>query len=141
MPVYSMTGYASAQHSTATTAPEGESRTQPVTQLGLEVRSVNSRFLDLTFRLPEDLRQWATELAQRISHASANADGWYLYSLCNLPCKRRRNSLKHNSKCACRFNGAWIVGISATDISGGRDTAACRTACGMAGVCGRLRGR
>ncbi len=64
MPVYSMTGYASAQHSTATTAPEGESRTQPVTQLGLEVRSVNSRFLDLTFRLPEDLRQFEPALRE-----------------------------------------------------------------------------
>lgn len=64
MPVYSMTGYASAQHSTATAAPEGESRTQPVTQLGLEVRSVNSRFLDLTFRLPEDLRQFEPALRE-----------------------------------------------------------------------------
>ena len=59
-----MTGYASAQHSTATAAPEGESRTQPVTQLGLEVRSVNSRFLDLTFRLPEDLRQFEPALRE-----------------------------------------------------------------------------
>jgi len=30
----------------------------PVGQLGLEIRSVNSRFLDLSFRLPEDLRQF-----------------------------------------------------------------------------------
>jgi len=64
MPVYSMTGYASAQHSTAHTAPEGEARNQPVTQLGLEVRSVNSRFLDLTFRLPEDLRQFEPALRE-----------------------------------------------------------------------------
>ncbi|WP_138514526.1 YicC/YloC family endoribonuclease [Rhodoferax bucti] len=64
MPVYSMTGYASAQHSTASNAPEGEARSQPVTQLGLEVRSVNSRFLDLTFRLPEDLRQFEPALRE-----------------------------------------------------------------------------
>jgi uncharacterized protein (TIGR00255 family) len=61
MPVYSMTGYASAQHSTATAPPEPDSRTpiapQPAGQLGLEIRSVNSRFLDLSFRLPEELRQ------------------------------------------------------------------------------------
>lgn len=64
MPVYSMTGYASAQHSTATNAPEGDARSQPVTQLGLEVRSVNSRFLDLTFRLPEELRQFEPALRE-----------------------------------------------------------------------------
>ncbi|MBX9818034.1 MAG: hypothetical protein K2X79_08390, partial [Burkholderiaceae bacterium] len=64
MPVYSMTGYASAQHSTATNATEGEPKNQPTTQLGLEIRSVNSRFLDLTFRLPEDLRQFEPALRE-----------------------------------------------------------------------------
>jgi uncharacterized protein (TIGR00255 family) len=58
MPVYSMTGYASAQHSTATAAAEGEPKSIPAGQLGLEIRSVNSRFLDLSFKLPEDLRQF-----------------------------------------------------------------------------------
>jgi len=57
MPVYSMTGYASAQHSTASTTPDSDTKT-PSGQLGLEIRSVNSRFLDLSFRLPEDLRQF-----------------------------------------------------------------------------------
>ncbi len=57
MPVYSMTGYASAQHSTANTAPESDAKNLPVGQLGMEIRSVNSRFLDLSFKLPEDLRQ------------------------------------------------------------------------------------
>ena len=54
MPIYSMTGYASAQtelptHSTDT-APT------PRQRLGLEIRSVNSRFLDLSFKVPEELR-------------------------------------------------------------------------------------
>jgi len=57
-----MTGYASAQHSTATLSPETEPKNQPPSQLGLEIRSVNSRFLDLTFRLPEDLRQFEPAL-------------------------------------------------------------------------------
>jgi uncharacterized protein (TIGR00255 family) len=57
-----MTGYASAQHSTATTSPETETKNQPAAQLGLEIRSVNSRFLDLAFRLPEDLRQYEPAL-------------------------------------------------------------------------------
>jgi uncharacterized protein (TIGR00255 family) len=64
MPVYSMTGYASAQHSTANSAPETDAKNQPTTQLGLEIRSVNSRFLDLTFRLPEDLRQFEPALRE-----------------------------------------------------------------------------
>lgn len=62
MPVYSMTGYASAQHSTANTATDGEIKNQPVSQLGLEIRSVNSRFLDLSFKLPEDLRPYEPAL-------------------------------------------------------------------------------
>ncbi len=62
MPVYSMTGYASAQHSTANSSPDSETKSQPAGQLGLEIRSVNSRFLDLSFRLPEDLRQFEPAL-------------------------------------------------------------------------------
>ncbi|MBX3588743.1 MAG: YicC family protein [Ramlibacter sp.] len=56
MPVYSMTGYASAQHSAAQTSAGPETRASAAARLGLEIRSVNSRFLDLTFRLPEELR-------------------------------------------------------------------------------------
>jgi uncharacterized protein (TIGR00255 family) len=61
MPVYSMTGYASAQLSTNPPPPDSDSK-GPMAQLGLEIRSVNSRFLDLTFRLPEDLRQFEPAL-------------------------------------------------------------------------------
>jgi len=61
MPVYSMTGYASAQHGTGETAPDADRKT-PSGQLGLEIRSVNSRFLDLSFRLPEDLRAFEPAL-------------------------------------------------------------------------------
>jgi uncharacterized protein (TIGR00255 family) len=57
MPVYSMTGYASAQHSMAQAAPGQDSRPAGHGRLGLEIRSVNSRFLDLSFRLSEELRQ------------------------------------------------------------------------------------
>ena len=64
MPVYSMTGYASAQHSTANSASETELRTAQTSQLGLEIRSVNSRFLDLSFRLPEELRQYEPALRE-----------------------------------------------------------------------------
>ena len=56
MPVYSMTGYASVQHVAPVSGTEPESRNLPSSHLGLEIRSVNSRFLDLSFKLPEELR-------------------------------------------------------------------------------------
>jgi uncharacterized protein (TIGR00255 family) len=59
-----MTGYASAQHSTAHS--EAESRNAAPSQLGLEIRSVNSRFLDLSFRLPEELRQYEPVLREMV---------------------------------------------------------------------------
>ena len=51
-----MTGYASAQAAGAATAPATEGRAASTRRLGLEIRSVNSRFLDLAFRLPDELR-------------------------------------------------------------------------------------
>ena len=64
MPVYSMTGYASVQHSLP--PPEADS-SLPVPRLGLEIRSVNSRFLDLSLRLPEELRQLEPSLRELIT--------------------------------------------------------------------------
>ena len=66
MPVYSMTGYASAQHSTASSGSEVDSKTHSTSRLGLEIRSVNSRFLDLTFKLPEELRQHEPALREQL---------------------------------------------------------------------------
>jgi uncharacterized protein (TIGR00255 family) len=57
MAVYSMTGYASAQSSTSQSAAGTESESDISSRLGVEIRSVNSRFLDLAFRLPDELRQ------------------------------------------------------------------------------------
>ena len=65
MPVYSMTGYASAQTQGAPSTdaamaaqpPTPGTTSQPTVRLGLEIRSVNSRFLDIAFRLPDELRQ------------------------------------------------------------------------------------
>jgi uncharacterized protein (TIGR00255 family) len=66
MPVYSMTGYASAQHSAAPGASGAEAKAA-ASRLGLEIRSVNSRFLDLTFRLSEELRQHEPQLREMIT--------------------------------------------------------------------------
>ncbi|MBV8379873.1 MAG: YicC family protein [Paucibacter sp.] len=53
MPVYSMTGYASA---TAHASSHGENSTNASTAVSVEMRSVNGRFLDLNLRMPEELR-------------------------------------------------------------------------------------
>ena len=57
MAVYSMTGYASAQSSAPRAADGSDLDASASVRLGVEIRSVNSRFLDLTFRLPDELRQ------------------------------------------------------------------------------------
>lgn len=56
MSVYSMTGYASAQLTPLKETSEGDVKTASTSRLGIEIRAVNSRFLDLSFRLPEELR-------------------------------------------------------------------------------------
>ena len=56
MAVYSMTGYATGQSGGPADArtPDHIREAQP--SVGVEIRSVNSRFLDLSFKLPDDLR-------------------------------------------------------------------------------------
>lgn len=80
MPVYSMTGYASA-HSSGSTAPaSADSSRETRAGVGLEIRSVNSRFLDLAFKLPDDLR--ATEpglrelLGTRLKRGKVEVRAW-----------------------------------------------------------------
>ncbi len=67
MPVYSMTGYAGVQQSSADNAAGPESRALPACRLGLEIRSVNSRFLDLSFRLSDELRQHEPALRELLT--------------------------------------------------------------------------
>jgi len=52
-----MTGYAAVQSIPARNTPEADAATDANARLGVEIRSVNSRFLDLAFRLPDELRQ------------------------------------------------------------------------------------
>ncbi len=69
MPVYSMTGYASAQHNgnNGNVPADADGKTTGMTgQLGLEIRSVNSRFLDISFRLPDDLRSFEPALRELV---------------------------------------------------------------------------
>ena len=57
MSVYSMTGFAHATHGAAGSTDEPAARGAAAgSAVSVEVRSVNSRFLDLAFRLPDELR-------------------------------------------------------------------------------------
>ena len=67
MPVYSMTGYASVQNTTANPSTTPDVKAVASGYLGLEIRSVNSRFLDLSFRLPEELRQHEPALRELLT--------------------------------------------------------------------------
>lgn len=55
MPVYSMTGFGSAQGALG------------ISELALELRSVNGRFLDLSLRLPDEWRQHEATLREQVS--------------------------------------------------------------------------
>jgi uncharacterized protein (TIGR00255 family) len=59
-----MTGYASGQRSAADSGFEAEHKNTTASHIGLEIRSVNSRFLDLSFRLSEELRQYEPALRE-----------------------------------------------------------------------------
>lgn len=63
MPVYSMTGYASVLRGPA----ESVQTTGASSQIQLEIRSVNGRFLDLSLRLPDELRHLEPHLRERVT--------------------------------------------------------------------------
>jgi uncharacterized protein (TIGR00255 family) len=67
MAVYSMTGYATAQSGGPAAGSTGESARDARPGLGIEIRSVNSRFLDLTFKLPDDLRSSEPALREMLT--------------------------------------------------------------------------
>ena len=56
MPVYSMTGYASASSQSTPPSENSPASSGGAATVSVEIRSVNGRFLDLGFRMPEDLR-------------------------------------------------------------------------------------
>jgi uncharacterized protein (TIGR00255 family) len=62
MAVYSMTGYASA-------AAAGAAEDAAATAVSVEARSVNGRFLDLVFRLPDELRGLEPALRELLAGA------------------------------------------------------------------------
>jgi uncharacterized protein (TIGR00255 family) len=77
MPVYSMTGYASASAGAAETAVStaatelagARSATLSQASVSVELRSVNGRFLDLNLRLPDELRALEPTLRELLTVA------------------------------------------------------------------------
>lgn len=67
MSVYSMTGYAAVQSTTASSGAESDEGPGSNSRLGVELRTVNSRFLDLAFKLPDELRQAEPALREVLS--------------------------------------------------------------------------
>ncbi len=62
-----MTGYAAVQSSSHATGAQDEPNQQANVLLGVEIRSVNSRFLDLAFRLPDEVRQLEPALRELLT--------------------------------------------------------------------------
>jgi len=88
MAVYSMTGFGNAS-ATAAPAASSAGATAPDSAVTVELRSVNSRFLDISFRMPDELRQHEGALRDlitagcrrgkvdvRVSAAKASGDDW-----------------------------------------------------------------
>ena len=64
MAIHSMTGYASAQVPLAASTAHSP---EPGMRLGMDIRSVNSRFLDLSFRLPDEWRSHESALRELLT--------------------------------------------------------------------------
>lgn len=130
-----MTGYASAQCSSASGARENEQKSEPVSRLGLEIRSVNSRFLDLTLRLPDELRSFEPALRERLTarlkrgkvEVRANLESDSQSSLVEPSPKllQRLNSIQDNVKAwlpnAGVLSVADIMRLSASGTSANKD--------------------
>eukprot|EP00456_Euglypha_rotunda_P046878 TRINITY_DN37360_c0_g1_i12.p1 TRINITY_DN37360_c0_g1~~TRINITY_DN37360_c0_g1_i12.p1 ORF type:complete len:138 (-),score=30.01 TRINITY_DN37360_c0_g1_i12:16-429(-) len=68
MAVYSMTGYASASTGTSATGENAsESGHGPSAGVVVDLRSVNSRFLDIAFRMPDEMRALEPALRELIT--------------------------------------------------------------------------
>jgi uncharacterized protein (TIGR00255 family) len=68
MPVYSMTGYASASSGALANGETAQDHARPAAAgVHVELRSVNSRFLDVAFRMPDEMRSLEPALRELIA--------------------------------------------------------------------------
>jgi uncharacterized protein (TIGR00255 family) len=135
MSVYSMTGYASAQDSCTPNQPDSEARNTPISRLGIEIRSVNSRYLDLSFKLSEELRSFEPTLRElfnrRLKRGKVEIRATVENSHSGLigePSTRllqRLNAIQDNVKAwlpqAAPLSVADVIGLSTNDTSTEKD--------------------
>ena len=135
MAVYSMTGYASAQQGAGNASSDTDTSHAQPGHIGLEIRSVNSRFLDLTFRLPEELRQFEPTLRELLSthlkrgkvEVRAFIDNSHVGSVSEPSARllQRLNGLQDNIRAwlpqAQPLSVADILKLAASEHSGTRD--------------------
>src|ERR1700761_4761150 len=89
MAVYSMTGFGNASATAASAASSEGAAATDSAAVTVELRSVNSRFLDISFRMPDELRQHEGALRDlitagcrrgkvdvRVSAARSSGDDW-----------------------------------------------------------------
>ena len=89
MAVYSMTGFGNASATAASAASSEGATATDSAAVTVELRSVNSRFLDISFRMPDELRQHEGALRDlitagcrrgkvdvRVSAAKSSGDDW-----------------------------------------------------------------
>jgi uncharacterized protein (TIGR00255 family) len=133
-----MTGYASVQVSSTNAAADAEAKTGSSAQLGLEIRAVNSRFLDITFRLPEELRQQEPALRELLNarlkrgkiEVRASIESHQSVSVADPTPKllQRLNTLQDSVKAwlpqANGLSVADVLRIAALDHGGSRDWSA-----------------
>ena len=129
MSVYSMTGYAAVQSNTHAAASQADAGAHAQARLGVEIRSVNSRFLDLAFRLPDELRQLEPALRElltaklkrgkvelRVGLESSSASGLQAPSAATL---QRLNSLEDSIKSwlpqAAPFSAADVMRLATNE--------------------------
>jgi uncharacterized protein (TIGR00255 family) len=134
MSVYSMTGYASAQLSSSN-QPDAESRNVASNHLGIEIRSVNSRFLDLTFRLSEELRSFEPALRELLNsrlkrgkveiRAAVESNSSNLITDPSTRLLQRLNAIQDNVKAwlptASPLSVADVIRLSANDSGAAKD--------------------
>ncbi len=135
MSVYSMTGYASAQHSSANTTSDTQDKSVNSSHLGIEIRSVNSRYLDLSFRLGDELRAFEPALRELLNRRlkrgkveiriSVESNTPNLIAEPSIRLLQRLNAIQDNIKAwlpqATPLSVADVIGLTVGDTSSSKD--------------------
>jgi uncharacterized protein (TIGR00255 family) len=100
--IYSMTGYASA---TREVASDGAGANGSGVGVSVELRTVNSRFLDMNFRMPEDVRVCEPQLREMLMNKLSRGKVDIRINL-----NRAEQTTIAQSRCAVATRGARALG-------------------------------